>query len=498
MSAVVKYLETYFDEVSAFEFYREIFPEGELDKRDSFTPGKYTGIIVEVTNDRKQNGKQKILRHTLTDELDKIEELSRSQNFCLMSPISYAGKHRNSDNARLLYAIAFDLDGIVVKKDGTPQGIIDLFYQIKGPSHMLPLPTFVVSSGTGLHLYYVLDRPIALFKNVVKQLKAYKHTMTSTLWNGYVTTLEDNVQQESIFQGFRVVGTRTKAGGRVRAFQTGGRVTMEYLNSFVKPEQQVTEYAYKSNLTLQQSKEKYPEWYQERIVEKKPKRHWTADRSVYDWWKRNICDKNKVKVGHRYYCMMMLAVYARKCGIDKDELEKDAFEIMIFFESMTNSDDNHFDEADVLDALEAYNDKYITYPINSISYLTDIQIQKNKRNGRKQAVHMKIMSSTRDILYPEGKWREGNGRPKGSGTSKDKILHYLYENPSARKSEIIRETGLSKPTVYKYYDECLRKVNMPLSVSDLIQESLDRDAENWRRQFEKEQKEKRGKSKVEH
>ncbi|MCM1264237.1 MAG: hypothetical protein NC313_16115, partial [Butyrivibrio sp.] len=162
MNALTGYLDSYFDEVSAMEFYRYIFPEGELDPYMKYTHGKYVGIAVEVMDGRKTK------RHTITDDLDKIVELQESENFCLTSPMSYAGKTRKSENARFIYAIAFDVDGIIVYDDGTPQGLIDLLHQINGPAKRLPKPTFIVSSGTGLHLYYVLQKPLPLFKNVVK------------------------------------------------------------------------------------------------------------------------------------------------------------------------------------------------------------------------------------------------------------------------------------------------------------------------------------------
>ena len=479
MNVLAGYLETYFDEVSAGEFYRYIFPAGELDPFMKYTHGKYVGIAIEVMKDRKTK------RHTITDDLEKVEELLQSQNFCLASPISYAGKSRKSENARFLYAIAFDVDGIIVYEDGTPQGLVDLLYQVNGPSQRLPNPTFIVSSGTGLHLYYVLEKPIPLFKNVVKQLKDYKHELTRMLWQGYITRLEDNVQYESIFQGFRMVGTVTKAGDRVRAFQIGERVSMEYMNSFVDEKYRVTEYAYKSSLTLAQAKEKYPEWYEKRIVEGKPKGHWETDRAVYDWWLREISEK--AKVGHRYYCMMMLSVYARKCGIDRGELEKDAFRTMEHFERMTNDDNNHFDEDDVMDALEAYNDRYITYPINSISYLTDIPIEKNKRNGRKQSVHIRIMSSTRDILYPEGEWRNKSGRPKGSSSAEKVIREFLLGNPFAAKKEIKDQTGLSYPTIRKYYDKVIKEMNTVPTINDMLEDALKKSEQDYLQEREKDE-----------
>ena len=121
MNLLTKYLETYFDEVTYKDFYRDIFPVGVLQckGKDYYGDRKYNGIIVEVTDEKLNSGKPKVLRHTLTDDLEKLDEVVSRDNFCLMSPISYAGKTRDSSMARELYALAFDLDGIQTRiKDG--------------------------------------------------------------------------------------------------------------------------------------------------------------------------------------------------------------------------------------------------------------------------------------------------------------------------------------------------------------------------------------------
>ncbi|CEK35526.1 hypothetical protein UMC2_38441 [[Clostridium] sordellii] len=383
--------------------------------------------------------------------MDKIDEVVERDNFCLISPISYIGKKRNSDNARALYALTIDLDGVIIKNGDDPTGLKTLFHQIENLDR-IPMPTYIVSSGTGLHLYYVFEKPIMLFPNVVKQLQKYKRELTRIVWQGYITKLEDNVQYESLFQGFRVVGTITKKGERARAFRTGKRVTMEYMNEFVDEEFKTDDFVYKSNLTLEQAKEKYPEWYEKRIVEKQPKGIWICKRALYDWWKKKII--KQAKTGHRYYCMMMLAVYARKAGIEREELEKDAFIFMEKFDKLPASEDNPFTEKDVIDALQAYDDRYMTYPINSISYLTDIHIEKNRRNYRKQEVHLMGARAIQEINDKVNgtSWRDGNGRPKGSGTKKQIVKEWRLSNPNGKKAECIRETGLTKPTVYKWWD----------------------------------------------
>ncbi|MGL4875391.1 MAG: hypothetical protein ACRC30_12145 [Clostridium sp.] len=451
MNILTEYLKGIYKELEPINFYRMIFSSGELQEKNKYEKRKYNGIVVEILSDKKINENGKVLRHTITDDLEKIKEITERDNFCLMSPISYIGKARKSVNARCLYALAIDLDGVIIKEDGDPAGLKTLFHQIENLKR-IPMPTVVVSSGTGLHLYYIFEEPIMLFRNVVKQLQKYKKELTRIVWQGYITNLEDNVQYESLFQGFRMVGTITKKGERARAFLTGDKVNMEYLNSFVRDEFKVIEFSYKSKLALAKAKEKFPEWYEKRIVNKEPKGTWTTNRAVYDWWKRRIIDE--AKTGHRYYCLMMLAVYARKAGIEREELEKDSFRLMELFDMLPASIDNPFNEKDVLDALQAYEDRYITYPINSISYLTDIHIEKNKRNYQNQSNHLEIARAIQTIKdrQQNRNWREGNGRPKNSGTKEKVIKEYRKNNPFAKKSDCIRDTGISKMTVYKWWN----------------------------------------------
>ena len=126
MNYLTKFLSKSYDEVTYKEFYRDIFPKGSFQKKrlseDDYgegQQGKFNGIIVEVFNERYDTGKLKVHRYTLTDDLEKLDEVVGRDNFCLMSPISYAGKTRDSKNARELYALAFDLDGIQTRmKDG--------------------------------------------------------------------------------------------------------------------------------------------------------------------------------------------------------------------------------------------------------------------------------------------------------------------------------------------------------------------------------------------
>ena len=85
-NTLTQWLETYFDEVSPREFYRGIFPPGELEAKGEYITGKYTGIIVSITDKRKEDGRRKVCRYSLTDDLDAVEAAAASSDFCLCSP----------------------------------------------------------------------------------------------------------------------------------------------------------------------------------------------------------------------------------------------------------------------------------------------------------------------------------------------------------------------------------------------------------------------------
>lgn len=435
-----KYLAENFPEIEPMQFYRELFPAGELEQRGEYLKGVYHGVAVQVV------GKKRAKRYSICDDLHPIDELIQQDEFLIISPVSYCGKQQVQKNARFLYALAFDVDGLIIK-DGEPQGLKNLIHQCFN-AEFHPIPTYIVSSGNGVHLYYLLEKPLALFPNVMKQLHDYRTYFTKRIWNEYVTTLSKEPQFESVTQSFRAVGSICKDGvNRVRAFKCGERVSIEYLNSRVGGlgSPRFTDFAYKSELTLRQAQEKFPDWYERRIEQKQPRGAWTCKQDLYDWWLRQI--KSGATVGHRFYCVMCLAVYARKCAVRLEQLERDAYSLLLLFDSKSPADgSNDFTDEDIAKALEAYSADYITFPRDTISELSAIPIQANKRNYRKQELHLRGARAIQEINDETGLWRNKNGAP----TKKDAVISYYLEHKTANHSEIANALGVSRPTVIKW------------------------------------------------
>lgn len=438
MLDIATQLAAIYPEISAADFYRDLFPVGSFEQKGVYEKGRYNGIAVAIERGGKQTK-----RMTVTDDLDVIQDMVQTDAFCIMSPISYAGKSRRAENARYMYALAIDLDGVQTLQ----QWQFFLRQTEKGHEMLsfiwgLPKPTYLVASGTGLHIYYVFQTPIPLYKNIAEKLEVLKRRLTWQAWTQGASSLHDNVQYESLFQGFRVVGTITKTGSRCRAFRVGGKVTIDYLNQFVPEQYRAIDLVYKSALSLEEAKKKYPEWYQRRIVERRTKKTWTCKKDLYTWWIRQL--SAGAEQGHRYWCVMTLATYAKKCGISRSELEADAYGLIPLLSSRGDA----FTEDDVLHALEAYTDSYITYPIDTIVTRTGIKIEKNKRNGRKQAQHLQFARGIRQIRLQLGEDASGGGRP-----SKQEIVQqWRQQHPEGRKADCIRDTGLSKPTVYRWWE----------------------------------------------
>ena len=479
------YLMMNYDEVGALEFYRELFPVGSFEDKAVWDAErqewdyssierydmagrkqwKYNAIAIEVTKQKRrlENGREKpiVHRYTVTDDLDVLRELQSSNNFCLMAPISYVGKERKAENARQCFAIVIDVDRIKMKGE-YPVGLHNMLFQTTHKPateiYHLPKPTFVVASGTGVHVYYVLEQPVRLFYSNSQALQKLKAKLTEKIWNDGVVEIKSkaDIQQEGIYQGFRIVGTITKKGERVQAFRTGEKVSIEYLKQFVP----ASYMAYidtslkcqaRSVITLEEALEKCIDW--------KPgsRKQIPFNRAVYDNWLKRI--REEASVGHRYHCIATLAVYAKKCSfydekknpdpVTYEELEQDALDLVDIFDAKSDDEDNRFTVDDVYAALEFYHDRYTNMTRDRISKKTAIEITpKIDRNWQKQADHLEEARMIRDLRQKRKgrKWYEGGGRP----SKENLVREYMIEHPYSSGREIAEALHISTATAYKH------------------------------------------------
>ena len=283
---------------------------------------------------------------------EDYKEFVESNPMTLCSGLAYRGRVNRLEYAQQMNALVFDLDAVGKNE------LMNFFSRIgKKPGlRTLPQPTFIVMSGTGLHIYYVFEKPIDLYPNIKLQMKQLKYDLTFKMWEYKATSQEKQIQYQSINQGFRMVGSKNdKYDLPVIAFKTGDRVTLDYINSYADEE------------------------------------------------------KNRGDIKKRFRPTQY-------------SLEED----------------------DIKSALETYDRQYYNFTIDDIVKLTDIPIEKNKRNYRKQDQHLKLARGQLELLKEMGEVEVG--RP-----SKESLVReYLEDNPEHSPTEIARNLGISRTTVYKY------------------------------------------------
>lgn len=472
-------------------FYRDVFSEGFLQERwaegerRSEFDGKPNAIALKFgPKTRKQlvNGKKVdvpvIERLTVTDDLEGVSALvkaSIAENAPVyMAPVSWYGRNNKAANARFLHAFAVDLDGVTPAKLGS---VLKQMRNGHDPANekwvSMPQASYIVMSGRGLHLYYLLDRPVPLIPAVVPFLQQLKRRLTDVVWTDY--TSEDGNegrQYQGIYQGFRMPGTTTRLNGygvdakdankyEALAFMYASdgaseprRVTLDYLVDYCGirgkeiPGELYRVLETKGGRTpIAEAKERWPEWYERRVVQGEEREGYDTNRGAYESWLSRIEDE--AVVHGRYFAVLALVAYAVKCNVPLEDLERDAYALVPVLDKLSDEPGNRFTDYDVACALSAYGSNDLRFWKNEyMCRRAKIAPHANKHNGRPQALHLEGARAIQEINDKANGtcWREGNGRkPK-----RDEIRAYAAEHPEASQRAIAKALGVSPTTVNKW------------------------------------------------
>lgn len=472
-------------------FYRSLFPKGTLQKKGDDSDGKPNVIVLEDTGmeidqgvDAKGNKlvKRVMHRYTVHDDLEELERLrniSIKQNtFMFLAPVSYYGKSRSSRNARFLHAIMIDLDYVGDRE------LVNLLHQMEHGA--IPQANYLVSSGTGLHVVYLLDEPVPLMTRYVTGLQVLKRELTDRVWNANTSASDpDKKQSQGIFQGFRMVGSATKLNGDIGkpkykqpyvaecfSHDATPPATIPYLLSFVPRLRDRSEMAgldalraltqeVRKKTPIAQAKELWPDWYEKHVVNGEPRGGWTFGRAAYDRILSVIRDQ--ASVDHRYWCIFYLAVMANKCGVSYDELEDDAYGLLERFDALSVEPDNRFTANDVAAALEAFEggsaagkSRRYTQAFcerkAAVSYGEKMGHGSNPPDKRlPKNLSLEKARMTRDLNQRAAgtNWWDGGNRD-GAPKKAMQVWKAATENPGLSVAALAREAGVSRPTVYKW------------------------------------------------
>lgn len=473
-------------------FYRAMFPEGFLQKEGERGDGKPNAIVIEDTGrdipvpgktdrDGNQLMKRVMHRYTIHDDLEQMEALRNKaimeNTFMFLAPVSYYGKTRDHRNARYLHAFMIDLDYV-----GDAQ-LANLLHQMK--RGVIPQANYLVSSGTGLHVVYMLKDPVPLMTRYVPGLQAIKYALTDRVWNAHTSRSDpDKKQYQGIYQGFRMVGSPTKLNGEignpkikqpyvVTAFSHDATppATISYLLSFIPKLKSMSgmdglaaagklSRIARNRTPIDKAKELWPEWYEDRIVKGKPRGGWLYGRAGYDDCLKAI--REQASVSHRYWCIFYLAVMANKCGVPYEELEEDAYGLLRQFDDLTTDPSNPFTAHDVEAALEAYDGgdasgrarRYTkAYCERHSAVAWDTRgVTPNPPDKRLPlSESLELARYKRDINQRMAgtNWWD-NGNRDGAPDKAMLVWQAAIEHPEANHSQLARIAGVSRPTVIKW------------------------------------------------
>ena len=408
-------LRSFGEQVSAVALYEDIF--GDIDR---------VMPIVIIDEDEQ--------KHIVKMTIDEAISYSEGRNYVLMGGTVYFNQFISKATAKEIYALIIDMDNVY-------SGILQLALQNdwkRAGGESVPQPTYIVNSGTGLHLYFLLDTPLQCYHSQLVQIDQLYRKLAEMETTGY-NYLQKSVQWFG--QDFRMAGscgkngwenTVFKIGQRWSADQLGKAVGLSGVHFYSEGEPRV-----KPKVGTQQRTSKF----------KRTGYHLNS--RVYET-SVDRC-RSETHEGHRYTSMCALSVLAYKCNIPLSRLEKDLKSLIPFYNRKA---ERKMRENEIYSAMKMYNSKALTTPRERTEEWLEWEFVGAKRNGRRQDVHIKTVNAMRKFRRDELGEDEykNNGRPIGSGTAQQRVQQWRSEHPDGSKSQCKSDTGLSYPTIRKWWD----------------------------------------------
>lgn len=417
-------LEAFGEQVNAWGFYEDVF--GDM------------SITLPVVILDEDSGKK-----IQPMELDDAIDFSMVRNDVLLGGVAYFNNWISKKSAKEIYSFVVDMDNVY---SGTlQQALQDDWKSSNGEP--FAKPTYIVNSGTGLHLYFVLEEPIPCYRRSLEDIdRVYRQLAIQQSRRVYV-----NRQVQWFGQDFRMAGGQNKYGWENAVFRIGEKWDINNLAKAVGVDAVFAKYGQpKPKIKQAQRKQK------RRIV------GWKTNPAFY-YHTLETC-REKTKEGHRYTSLCSLTVIAWKCGIPIEELEKDLLSLLPGYNKDAR---RQVKEKEVYSALKMYNEKAMQTRRESLEHWQgwEFSPSTNRHYGRQKFPRKKTESaraanlkntnleirgwSVRDAMYPDGEWRHANGAP-----SKEQVVRsWRADHPDGKPKECIEQTGMSKNTVYKWWKE---------------------------------------------
>lgn len=399
-------LAAYGDQVSAITLYEDMFGADLLE--DVFP-------VVIIGEDEK--------KHIVPMPLDLAIEQAAGRNDMLMGACTYFNNWVSKRSARDVYGFIIDADNFY---SGTLQNAMLRSWRTANDEPM-PMPTYIVNSGTGLHLYYLFTEPVPNYKRSTETIDKIYRALAIQQTTKRVF-LRRSVQWFG--QDFRMAGGLNKYGWINSAYRVGAKWDIDELARAVGLK----------GVHVQRYAEPRPARKTITHREKPRRQGWRSNPAFYAFALEGC--RNNTHEGNRYTSMCALAVIAWKCNVPMWQLEKDLKSLLPVYNKGAQ---RIVKESEVRSALKMYNERAMLTQRATLESWQGWEYKPTKRNGRKRKVHLARARAVQNTDYPSGEWRHVQ-------ESKEKaVQEWRQANPDGSKADCIRETGLSKPTVYKWW-----------------------------------------------
>lgn len=463
-----------YKKISRADFYRDLFPAKYIQEDKKIKCGK--GNIVGIIHENKSDYNESNIPIMIQANLDGLKYLKEAE-FTTIAPCTYFGRKIRNTDIDKVFAIVIDIDKVMREQ------LANLLKQLTNEG--APTPNYIVSSGVGVHLYYLLRFPLQYTYDLDKTLTPLKHELIKELWNTFTSVKVTDAgapmrEYASITQSFRTVGSASKLGAdypavayRMRSNKWEPQELAESVRSLQHHEKfgqirdtvfELRTYSDAERIEEMRKIKRYFSERDERIKNNIPtheRRVWHAKRALYEWWLR-VMMSDELKQGGRYFSVVALCAFGRKCGVSDAEIIDDARTMLSVLDKKTEDEFNHFTEKDLEDALNVLSQKgRLRLPFVTRRWIeekTGVVITpqiKRRPKPLKQDVHLKLCRQTLKTLEDNfgREWRKYAGRPKGVSRERDAVIKWRKENPDGRKVDCIRDLGLSKPTVYRWWND---------------------------------------------
>lgn len=420
-------LEQFGEWVDAETLYEDIY--GDLEQ-----------VVPVVFIDEDEDTK-----HMVKMSVDEAIDQAVDRNDILLGGSTYFKNFVSKATAKDVHALIIDMDNVWA---GVLQSALQNDWNEDDKE--LPKPTYIVNSGTGLHLYFLFDEPIPHYVcNSEKIDQLYRRLAVQQ------TTSRIYLQKQVQWfgQDFRMAGSLNKYNWRNEVFRVGEKWDIDRLAQAVGMED--THFVrYGEPRTRQLVK-------RERTKNRTKRKGWRCNQGFYDYTLERC--RNETKEGNRYMSFCALTVIAWKCNVPISKVEQDLKGLIPKYNKGAK---RQITEKEIEHALRMYNEKAMLTqrerlqdwigweykPQTNRHYGKQVFKRKKSQEARDKGLkntNLEVRGwAVRDAVYPDGEWRNKDGAP----SKQEEVRAWRQLHPDGKPKDCMADTGISKNTVYRWWN----------------------------------------------